>query len=77
MHSSLGSDKGLRASDENDSGSCPRLCPVTFSVFLLLFCFVFILCKEMKEGDCGVKEEGPIWARHPPRDAAAEIISVQ
>lgn len=23
VHSSLGSDKGLRASDENDNGSCP------------------------------------------------------
>lgn len=30
VHSSLGSDKGLRASDESDNGSCPWLCPVVF-----------------------------------------------
>ena len=30
MHSSLGSDKGLRAGDESDNGSCPRLCPIVF-----------------------------------------------
>lgn len=30
MHSSLGSDKGLRASDESDNGSCPQLCPTAF-----------------------------------------------
>lgn len=30
VHSSLGSDKGLRASDESDNGSCPWLCPIEF-----------------------------------------------
>lgn len=28
VHSSLGSDKGLRASDESDNGSCPWLSPM-------------------------------------------------
>lgn len=31
VHSSLGSDKGLRASDESDNGSCPWLCPIVFN----------------------------------------------
>lgn len=30
VHSSLGSDKGLRASDESDNGSRPCLCPTVF-----------------------------------------------
>lgn len=30
VHSSLGSDKGLRASDESDNGSCPWLSPMVF-----------------------------------------------
>lgn len=31
VHSSLGSDKGLRASDESDNGSCPWLRPIAFA----------------------------------------------
>lgn len=48
-------------------------------LFLGFFClfFFFFLCKRSKKGDSGVKEEGPIWAKRPPPDPAAEIISVQ